>query len=89
MSLQKKIFSQPTEVVELSIVTFVDLLEEPTMELVPPFIAIRASIFLRSSDVYDPPLQIFLQEPVLQDIGILICGLDFSEAELTCHATCI
>jgi len=46
--------------------------------------AMRASIFLRSPDVYDP-LEIFLHELILQEIGILICGLNFSGTELTCH----
>ena len=57
------------------------------MELVPPLTVMRISIFLRSPDVCDP-LQIFFQEPVLQEIDFLVYELDFSGAELTCHAAC-
>ena len=76
------------EVVELSIETLIDLPAEPIMKLVPHLTAIRASIFLRLPDMYNS-LQIFLQEPVSQEIGTLICGLDFSRAGLTCHVACI
>ena len=87
MSLQEEISPRPTEVVELPTETLVDLLAAPTMELVPSLAVIRASIFLRSPDVYDP-LHIFLQEPVSQEIDTLICGLNVSGAVLTCHAVC-
>ena len=43
----------------------------------------RTSLSLRLRDVYDP-LQSFLQE-----IGTLVCGLDFSRVELTCYVACI
>ena len=77
MSLLEEISSQPIEVVELSIETLVDLPAESTIKLVPPLAVMRASIFLKSPDVYDP-LQIFLQEPVSQETNNLICVLDFS-----------
>jgi len=44
MSLQEEIFSQPMEVVELSIETIVDLPAEFTIKLVPPLAVMRASI---------------------------------------------
>ena len=55
------------------------------MELLPPLTTMRASVFLRSLDVYDP-LQIFLQDAGSQEIGALICGLVFSGAELPYYA---
>jgi len=45
-------------------------------------------ISLRSSDVYDP-LQIFLRETGSPEIGVLVCELIFSEAELPSYAACI
>jgi len=77
----RKISSQLTEIEKLPTETLVDLLTEPTMELVSSLEAMRDSLFLRSPDEYDP-LQIFLT--VSQEVGILICGLNFSGAELTC-----
>ena len=71
VSLQEEISSQFTEVVELPIETLVDLPAKPTTELVPSLTVMRASLFLRSPDMYDP-LQIFFQEAVLQEIGTLI-----------------
>ena len=59
VSLLEEISSRPTEVVELFIETLVDLSAEPIMELVPSLTLIRASIFLKLPDVYDP-LQILL-----------------------------
>ena len=38
--------------------------------------------------MYDP-FQIFLQDTCSQEIDVLVCGLVFSGAELTCYATCI
>ena len=61
VSLQEEISPRPTKVVESPIETLVGLPAELTLELVPSLTAIRASLFLRSPDVYDP-LQIFLQE---------------------------
>jgi len=58
------------------------------MELVPLLATMRVSAFLRSPNVYDP-MQIFLQDPVSQEIGSLVCELDFSGAELICHDACI
>jgi len=55
----------------------VDLLTEPTREVVSSLKVIS----LRSPDVYDP-LQIFLQETILHEIGTLGCGLVFSGTEL-------
>ena len=72
----------------MPIKTHVDFLAEPTLELVPFLVVMRALSFLRSPDVYNS-LQIFLQEPVSQEIGTLIYGLDFNGAELTCHVACI
>ena len=60
--------------------TLVDHLTEPTIELVSSLIVVS----LRSPDVYDP-LQIFLQETVSQEIGILVCELVFSGTELHCY----
>ena len=54
----RRISPQPTEIIELPIETLVDNLAEPILKLVPSLTIIRASIFLRSPDVYDP-LQIF------------------------------
>jgi len=88
VSLQENIFSQSTEVEEFPIETLVDLLAEPTTDLVPSLAAMRASLFLRSPDVCDP-LQIFLQETVSQEIGTLIYGLDFNGAEFTCYVACV
>jgi len=85
VSPQEEVFPRPMKVVRLSIEILVDLPVEPTMELAPSLTVIRASIFLRSPDVYDP-LQIFLQKLVSQEIGTLICGLDVNGVELTCHA---
>ena len=50
-----------SEVDELHSETLIDLPAEPTMKLVPSLTAIRALLFLRSLDLYNP-LQIFLQE---------------------------
>ena len=88
VTLQEKISSRPTKFIEPLFETHVDLLAEPTLELVPSLAVMRASIFLRSSDVYDP-LKIFLQEPVSQKIGTLICGLDVSGGKSICHVVCI
>ena len=76
------------EVVELPIETLVDFLAEPSIDLVPTVADIRTSFFLRSPDEYDP-LQILIQEPVSQEIGILVYELDFNGAKLTCHVICI
>jgi len=55
-------YSEPeAEVEELLIETLVDLSVESIMELVSSLSVMRASLFLRSHDVYDP-LQIFLHE---------------------------
>ena len=91
VSPQEKIFFRPTEVEELPIETLVDLSAEPTLELVPLLAAMKVSFFLRPPDVYDilQILQIFLHEPVSQEISILVCELDVSGAKLTCHAACI
>ena len=61
LSLQKQIFPQPTEVINLPIETLVDLPTKPTLELVPSLTVMRASFFFRSPDMYDL-LQIFLQK---------------------------
>jgi len=76
------------KVVELPIETLVDLPAEPSMDLVPTVAAMRTSFFLRLPGLYDP-LQILIQEPVSQEIGILVYGLNFCGAKLTCHAACI
>jgi len=86
--IQEEISPRPTEVVKLPIETLVDLPAELIMELAPTLTVIRTSFFLRSSDMYDP-LQILIQEPILQKIDILVYELDFSGAELTYHAACI
>ena len=65
--------------------TFVNLPREPIMELVP---SLSTSLSLRLPDEYNF-LLIFIWETVSQDIGILICGIDFSGAEFTCHTACI
>ena len=88
VSQQEEIFSQPMKVVELPIETHVDPVAEPILKIVSSLAVMRASIFLRSPDIYDP-LWIFLHEPVSQEIGTLICEIDVSGAELTCHAACI
>ena len=51
VALQEEIFSRPTKVVELPIETHVNLLAEPTLKLVSSLAVMRASTFLRSSDV--------------------------------------
>ena len=76
MSPQEEISSRPTYVEELPIKTLVDLPAEPIIELVSSLIAIGPHY--PSRDVYDL-LQIFLQETILQEIGTLICGLDFMD----------
>ena len=53
VSLQERILSWPTAVVELPIETFVDLSIKLTMDLVPTLAAMSTSFFLRSPDVYD------------------------------------
>jgi len=88
ITLQEEISLWFTEVVELSIETHIDLLEEPALDLIPSSAVIRASLFLRSPDMYDP-LQIFLHEAGSQEISALICGSIFSRTELTCHTACI
>ena len=52
--LQKEVSSWFTEVEELPNEIFIDLPPEPTMELVPFLTDIGSSIFLISSDVYNP-----------------------------------
>ena len=89
VSPQEEISPRPMEVVQLPIKIHADLPAElTTLELVPSLVVMRASVFLKSSDVYDS-LQIFLQELVSQEINISLYGLDVSGAELTCHAACI
>jgi len=88
LPLQEEISPRPTKVVKLPIETLVDLPAESSMDLIPTVIATRTSFFLRSPDVYDP-LQIFIQEPVSQEIGILVYGLDFGGAMLTYYVACI
>ena len=61
VSPQEEISSRPTAVEELPIETLVDPPTDPTMALVPPLTVMRASLSLRSPDVYDP-LQTFLQD---------------------------
>ena len=73
VSLQEEISSRPMKVVELYVKTLVDLPTKPTMKLVPSLAAMRASLLLRSPDLYDP-LQIFLQETSSQEISALACG---------------
>jgi len=73
------------EVEEPPIETLVDLPTEPTMELVSFFTAKRATLSLRSPDVYNS-LQIFLQEIRSEEIGIMVCGLVFNGVELPCYA---
>jgi len=55
------------KVEELPVETVIDLLAEPTLELVPPLAGMRVSFFLRSPDAYDS-LQICLQELSSQEI---------------------
>ena len=88
VSLQGEIFPRPTKVIELPLETLINLSTKPTLELVPSLAVMRASVFLRSTDVYDP-LHICLQETGSQEISALICESVFSGVELTCHATCI
>jgi len=71
MSQQEETSPQPMKVEELPIETIVDLLAEPTLQLVPPLTDIRVSFFLRSPDAYDP-LQISLHETGPQDIRLLM-----------------
>ena len=75
--LQEKVSSRPTKVEELHVETLVDLPVEPTLEIVPPLAAMRASFFLRSPDVYNP-LQIFLHKTGSQEIDALVCELVYS-----------
>jgi len=50
ITLQEEISSRPTEVVELHIKTHVDLLAEPTLEVVPSLAVMMALIFFRLPD---------------------------------------
>jgi len=61
VSMKEEIFSRSTYVGELPIETLVDLLAEPSLELIPSLTVMMASLFLRLPDEYDP-LQILLQE---------------------------
>ena len=88
LSLQEEVSPRLTEVAELPFETLIDLPTKLTMELPTSLAGMRALVFLRSPEVYDP-LQIFLKELVLQKIDTLICWLDVSGAELICHASCI
>ena len=85
---QQEISPRLMKVVELPIEILVNLPAEPFIDLIPNVAAMRTSFFLRSSDVYNP-LQILIQEPISQEIGILVNELDFIRAELTCHVVCI
>jgi len=73
---------------ELLIETLVDLPAEYTIELMPSLAVMRASLSLRSSDIYDL-LRLFLQ----QKIGLLIVqstiGPVFSRDNLSRHVTCV
>ena len=69
--LQKDIFSQLTEIEELSIETLVNFSVKPTMKLVSFLILMRDSLSLRSPDVYDTS-QIFLHETGSQEIMLLL-----------------
>ena len=71
-----------SEVKEHLIETLVNLPMEPTME------SSLTTISLRSPDVYDS-LQIFLQEIGSLEIGVLVCELIFSGAELPSYVACI
>ena len=53
-SLLEEVFSRSTEVEELPNEILTDLPPEPTMELVSSTTDMRASIFLKSPDVYNP-----------------------------------
>ena len=61
VSLQEEISSRPTEIVDLPIETLVDLPVEPARKLISSLVGMRASVFLRSPDKYDP-LKICLHE---------------------------
>jgi len=54
VSLQEEISSKSTKVEELSIETIIDLSKKPTTELVSSLATMRASLSLRSHDVYNP-----------------------------------
>ena len=69
--LQEEISSWSTEVEELPIETLLDLPVELTTNLVPSLAAMRASLSLRSLDVYDL-LQIILQEAGSQEIWLFM-----------------
>ena len=91
VSLQEKTHSRPIEVEESLIEISVDLLAEPTMELLSSSPVMRVLLFLRSVDIYDL-LQIFLQTSS-QEIKILMVqstiGLVFSGDDLSRRAACI
>ena len=69
--LESEMKESVQEVEEPLIETLVDLPAEPTMDLVPSLTTMRASLFLRLSDVYDP-LQVFLQETCSHEINLLM-----------------
>jgi len=73
---------------ESLIETLICLLAEPTMELLSSSSVMRVPLSLRLLDVYYP-LQIFLNESCTQEFGVLVCGLVFSEADLSCFAAFI
>ena len=54
VSLQEEISSKSTKVEELSIETLIDLSKKPTTKLVSSLATMRASLSLRSHDVYNP-----------------------------------
>jgi len=86
--LREDIFSRPTKVEELSIETLVDLLVESTIELVSSLTVMRATLFLRSPDVYNS-LQIFPPADSFTGDWYLGMWIDFSGAELIYYTACI
>ena len=71
VSQKEETSPQPMKVEELPVETLVDLLAEPTLELVPPLTGMKVSFFFRLPNAYDP-LQICLQEPGSQEIRPLM-----------------
>ena len=86
ISLQEKT-PRPTEVEDPLVEISLDLLAEPTVELLSSSPVMRVPLSLRSPDTYDP-LQIFYNRQVHKRSSFLLCRVQSiqSSAEMTALA---